>query len=419
MRLLPCLLGFLSVALVSQAIQSSAQEWPRFRGKDGSGIGKLSSLPAVISEADYSWVIKLDGVGHSSPILWGDKLFLTIAKEDNSSRSVLCIDSLSAKQLWKWDHTFEEHNLNNHNNFASSTPTADENGVYVVWGSGTATRVIALSHEGKELWSREWPDFTSDHGFGSSPIIVDGTLIFHTDAKDKRRSFVMGLNPKTGETVWQLERVTPDEDPKHLTAYNTPTSVTIGGKEMLVVLQTNDGWKGIDPKTGDVLWGFDGEYKLRSVGSIAASNDIVFATLGSGSRGQDATALRIRENGDPEVLYSLDKTARLSYVPTPIIYEGKLFLLRDADDLSCLDLKTGKVLNHVEVAANFFSSPVIANGKLLFASKEGQLFAYSADEKLEQLGVSHLPSGMNGTPAIANNRLFLRTDTHLICIEGK
>lgn len=407
------------LALLFGATFSPAQEWPRFRGNNGTGIGKLSSLPAQFTEADYSWVIKLDGVGHSSPVLWGDKLFLTIVKEDNSKRSVLCIDSNTAETLWTWEHPFEEHNLNNHNNFASSTPTVDENGVYVVWGSGTETRVFGISHEGKEMWHREWPKFTSDHGFGSSPIIVDGTLVFHTDSKDERRSYVIGLNPKSGETIWELERATPESDPKHLTAYNTPTSVKVGGKEVLVVLQTNDGWKGIDPKSGDVLWSFDGEYKLRSVGAIATGNDIVFATLGSGSRGQDATALRLKENGDPEVLYSLDKKARLGYVPSPLIYEGKLFLLRDAEDLSCLDLKTGEILHHVEVPGNFFSSPVIADGKLLFASKEGDFFAYSADEKLEHLGTSRLPSGMNASPAIANNRLFLRTDTHLICIEGK
>lgn len=403
------------------AVDLCAQEWPRFRGKNGSGIGEIGSLPAEITKTDYTWAVKLDGAGHSSPVLWGDKLFLTIVGGDDKARRVECYDCVSGTKLWTWTAPVEAHNLHKYNNFASSTPVVDDDAVYVVWGSGEKTEALALDHEGNLLWNRDWPEFSSDHGFGASPILVEGTLVLHTDSVENKKSVVMGLNPKDGSTTWEVERKTPEEDEKHLTAYNTPTTVNVEGREILVVLQTNDGWKGIDPGTGDVLWGYPGEYTFRSVGSIASGDGIVFATLGSGGTGKQSAALRPKANGDPEVLYTLDKG--LGYVPTPLIYEGRLFLLTDGGVLSVYDVKTGEQVNRgVRISegagGTFFSSPVIADGKIYCCNREGFLFAIKPGDTPEVLGRSKLDSGMNATPAIANGRMFLRTDTHLICVRG-
>lgn len=405
--------------LLLATLSASGEDWPRFRGPDGIGHGKISSFPAEFTTADYDWTIKLDGVGHSSPVVGADRLFLTLYNEEKKERRVLSFHSQSGSRHWVWNHPVKEHNLHKYNNFASSTPAVDKDHVYVVWGSGTTTEAIALTHEGKLAWQRSWSGFISDHGFGASPILVDGVLVLHTDNVEKRTSYVMGIDPKTGESLWELERVTEDPEAKHVTAYNTPTSVTVAGKTILVVLQTNDGWKGIDPRTGEVLWSHKGNYDQRSVSSIASSGDIVFATFGSGGKGKIATALKVKPQGDPEVLYSLGLSDGLEYVPTPLFYKGLLYLWGDGGILTCRDAKTGEEVYEERIGGNFFSSPVVIDDKIFCGSRDGRFIAVAPGREFKVLGSSHLTGGMNATPAIANNRVIIRTDTHLISIKGK
>lgn len=396
-----------------------SQEWPRFRGENGSGIGKISSLPDQITKADYEWAVRLDGIGHSSPVLWGNRLFLTLFDSEEGVRRVLCFDSSRGSILWQQEYPVLQHNLHKHNNFASSTPVASSEAVFMVWGDGNKTEAIAIDHEGKKLWQRDWPSFSSDHGFGASPILVDNVLVLHTDSVAEKRSQIVGLDPKTGETLWEVERITSNPDEKHLTAYNTPTTLTLKEQTVLVVLQTNDGWKGLAPQTGEVLWEYDGDYNLRSVGSIAGAQGILFATFGSGGSGKMATALRPKESGTPEVLYELGISDGLSYVPTPLFHQDRLYLWADGGILTCRNAKTGEQIYRERVGGNFFSSPVVADGKIYCGSRDGELVAVRLGDQFEILGRSRLSSGMNATPAIANNRMYLRTDSHLLCIRGR
>ncbi|MDF1659239.1 MAG: PQQ-binding-like beta-propeller repeat protein [Verrucomicrobiales bacterium] len=408
-----------AIFLTLQPLSSSSQEWSRFRGENGSGIGRMTQLPAEFTKAAYDWAIKLEGVGHSSPVLWGEQLFLTINSDDGKDRRIESYDARTGKRLWKWSAPLEEHNLHKHNNFASSTPVATANAVFAVWGSGEKTEAVALTHDGELIWKREWPSFSSDHGFGASPIASNGALVLHTDSVQARVSQVIGLDLKTGETIWEVERKTTGEDEKHLTAYNTPTTVKINGQEMVIVLQTNDGWKGLDPATGELIWSHPGAYTMRSVGSIASEDGLLFATFGSGGNGKQGTALRPGTEGPPELLYELGIKDGLGYVPTPLIHNGLLYLWGDGGVLTCRDAETGAEIYRERVGGNFFSSPVITDGKILCGSRDGELIAVRLGPKFEILGRSRLVSGMNATPAIANNRLYLRTDTHLISIKGK
>ncbi len=409
---------FLTSLLLLVSLELAAQEWSRFRGENGTGIGKIGALPDSFTKADYDWAIKLNGVGHSSPVLWGDKLFLTVVDEGKQQRVVTCYDSGNGKRLWKWSDDISEHNLHNHNNFASSTPAASADAVFVVWGSGKKTEALCLTHDGELIWRKEWDNFFSDHGFGCSPIISEGVLVIHSDSADEKKSFVAGLDTETGDELWKVERVTKGIDEKHLTAYNTPVALEIDGTPMVVVLQTNDGWRGLSPETGENLWKFPGDYSLRSVGSIATGDGIVFATFGSGGQGKQATALQPASEGKPKVVYELGISDGLSYVPTPLIYRKRLYLWGDGGILTCRNAASGKLVYRERVGGNFFSSPVIADDKIWCGSRDGEFVAVATGDQFKVLGRSRLSAGMNATPAIANNRLFLRTDTHLICIKS-
>ncbi|MDF1815402.1 MAG: PQQ-binding-like beta-propeller repeat protein [Verrucomicrobiales bacterium] len=400
---------------------SFSQEWTRFRGPNGTGIGKIKGLPGEISAMDYHWAVKTDGEGHSSPVLWGNKIFITQVNdgtEKGSERKVLCFEATNGNLLWEWTDPLESHNLHKFNNFASSTPTVDQDRVYLVWGSGTHTQAVALSHSGGLVWRKEWPGFTSDHGQGSSPILVDGVLVFHTDSKDDYKSYVIGLNPESGEVVWEVERITPASDKKHFTAYNTPVTVKSGAINTVVALQSNDGWKGINPVDGSIVWQAPGGYSFRSVGSVASANGYLFASFGSGGAGKQGTTLKVGD-GDAEVLYSLGIKDGLGYVPSPLIYNGLLFLWADGGVLTCRDLATGEQKFRERIGGNFFSSPVIGDGKIICGSLDGELITVAASDKFQILGRSRLESGMHATPAIANECLYFRTGTHIICVCGK
>lgn len=407
------IIGILALSLLN----SQAQEWTRFRGPDGSGIGKLTGLKPEITEKDYAWSVKLDGLGHSSPMLWGEKVFLTISDPDGTNRRVQCFDAKTGAVAWTWSVESEPLHIHKFNTFTSSSPTVDADRVYVAWVSGTKTEVVALDHSGKLAWKRDWPGFSADHGFGCSPVLADGVLVFQTDSSEETKTTLYGLDPATGKTLWQMDRPAK-EGRRHNSTYSTPIVINLEGQTMLVVLQGSDGWRGIAPKTGKVLWQFDGEYRYRSVGSIATGGGVLVACMGTGGKGLEATALRPRRGGEPEVLYSLGKTDGLSYVPTPLIYEGRLYIMSDAGILSCFHASTGTLIYRERVGGNFFSSSLAAGGKIMIMSREGELVILQPGDKFEVLGRSKLGNETTATPAIANNHIYVRTDSELICIPG-
>ncbi len=396
-----------------------AQEWTRFRGPNGSGIGDAPSMPVSFNESDFEWIIELPGSGHSSPVLWGDKLFLTVAAKDAEKHIALCLDSTSGKQLWEWSEPYAAYHKHNFNDFASSTPVVDERAVYVTWTSAEETRVLALDHAGKELWARSWPGFSSDHGSAASPILSEGVLILHTDAVSEKKSYIYGINPADGAELWTRERITSGAEEKHLTAYSTPVESRCGGRPCVVFLSTNHGWMGLDPKNGEEIWSYQDKYTFRSVGSIAESDGVVFATMGSGGAGKQSTALKLGDGDKPEVLYSLGIKDGLSYVPTPIVHDGLLYLWGDGGIVTCRDAHTGEQI-YQERAGNgqFFSSPVLVDDKIYGASRDGLMVVVQTGREFKKLAENKLDSGINATPAIANGRMFIRTETHLMSLKG-
>ncbi|MCB1064757.1 MAG: PQQ-binding-like beta-propeller repeat protein [Verrucomicrobiae bacterium] len=406
-------------ALVVLPENATSQEWTRFRGPNGSGIGDAASMPAKFSEADFEWIIELPGTGHSSPVLWGKKLFLTVAAKGEDKHRLICYDSTSGEQLWEWSEAYASHHKHNFNDFASSTPVVSENAVFVTWTSGEETRVLALDHEGKELWARSWAGFSSDHGSAASPILSEGVLLVHTDSLEERKSYIYGVNPADGAELWVRERVTPAGEEKHLTAYNTPVESSSGGRNSVVFLSTNHGWMGLDPKNGEEIWSYQDKYTFRSVGSIAESDGVLFASMGSGGAGKQSTALKLNGTPKPDVLYSLGIKDGLSYVPTPIIHDGLLYLWGDGGVVTCRDAITGEEIYQQRVGnGQFFSSPVLVDGKIYGASRDGLVVVIKAGREFEKLAENKLDSGINASPAVANGRLFIRTDTHLMSLKG-
>jgi outer membrane protein assembly factor BamB len=389
---------------------AGGQEWTRFRGPDGTGIGKGESIPVSFSEADYLWQVKLPGPGHSSPVLWGDRVFVTCTHDARQVREVICLDANSGKTLWSTKIPFTPYRHNRLNSFAASTPAVDAERVYLNWISGASFVALALDHAGKTLWRREMGEFQARHGAGASPIALGGLMIVGND--NRATSFLAGLDGKTGKTMWQIKR------DSRMTSYITPAVYRPkDGTPEVVFVSEGNGMTGVDPMSGQKKWESEKLFTLKSVASPVVAGSVIFATAGAGGAGRESAAVRPGDalaGRDPAVVWKLNRT--LPYVPTPIAIGDHLYIVSDAGVMTCVAAADGKQLWQERLSGNFYASPVSVNGRIYLITRSGEVIVLKAGPEYKVLGESTLPEHTDATPAIANGRMYIRTLNHLICV---
>lgn len=405
--------GLCFLALVFLCGVAVGQEWTRFRGPDGTGNGHGPSIPVSITEADYLWKVQLPGPGHSSPVLWGDRIFLTCTHDAIQQREVVCLDANSGDLLWSKTMPFTPYRHNRLNSFAASTPAVDSERVYVNWISGDQFVALALDHAGNLLWRREMGEFKATHGAGASPIAMDGLMIVGND--NKATSFLAGLDGKTGQTVWQIERNSI------MTSYITPAVYRPknGGPQVVFVSEAN-GFTGVDPASGKTCWESEKLFTMKSVASPVIAGDVIFATAGKGGAGREAAAIRLGDGQAgkaPALAWQLQRD--LPYVPTPIAIGEYLYILSDMGALTCVVAATGEQVWQQELRARFYASPVSVNGRIYLISRSGELMVLEAGPEFKLLAQHTLPETSDATPAIANGRMYIRTLNQLICVGSK
>lgn len=400
-----CLMVF--VALCGS---TGGQEWTRFRGPDGTGIGKGESIPVSFTEADYRWKVKLPGTGHSSPVLWGDRIFLTCTHDARKQREVVCLDARSGKTLWSTTMPFTPYRHNRLNSFAATTPAVDAERVYVNWISGGKFVALALDHTGKILWRREMGKFAARHGAGASPIALGGLMIVGND--NMETSFLAGLDGKTNETIWRIERS------REATSYITPAVYRPdGGDPVLVYVSQGNGMTGVDPISGKKKWETKKLFSLKSVSSPVVAGNVIFATAGKGGGGEESAAVRPGDSETgraPTVIWKLEQD--LPYVPTPIAIGEHLYILSDAGVMTCVQPETGQQVWRENLDGKFYASPVCVNGRIYLVTRSGELIVLKAGSEYRFLARNTLPGKSDATPAIANGRMYIRTVNHLVCI---
>ena len=394
-----------------------AQEWVRFRGPNGTGMGKPLTLPDTLTEKDYRWKITLPGFGHSSPVLWGKKLFVTSANPDEGKRYLLCVNADTGAAIWKQTWNFTSYHRHEYNSFASSTPTVDSEQVYVLWQTPDSVVLYALDHKGNKIWERELGKLNLQHGGGSSPVVVEDTVLVSVEQEGAgNKGNLFGIDRKTGAIRWQSPR-----EPSQGAPYATPlVNRTDEGKTEVIFASTAHGFTSLDPKTGSRNWEVAGLFPLRCVTSPIRVGDMVLASCGTLGSDKSAVALRLpsRANGKTaEVAYRIPKG--VSYVPTPIVSEGRIYFWGDNGVVSCYEGATGKELWRERVGGDYFGSPVLCNGKIYALGTRGELTAISAGSTFKLLGKLETGEPTNSTPAIANGTLYVRTESHLIAIKGK
>ncbi len=409
-----CVLGCLLAALATTG-PAAAQEWTRFRGPNGSGLSDATTVPVRWTEKDYNWNVELPGVGHSSPVLWGDRLFVTCADEKTGTRTLVCVRAGDGKRLWTAEFPGERYGKHADNSFATATPTVDERRVYVCWSGPKETLVVALDHDGKEAWRTDLGPFKSGHGSGPSPVVHDGLLIVPHD-HDGGAGALYALACDTGKVAWKVPR-------KSQSTYTTPCIYQPkGGPAELVFTNYEHGVTSVDPKSGKVNWEldvFDKRHIETSIGSPVTAGDLVFATSGWLGVRQEVVAVRPpSEKGDkPRDVYRIDRSAPLC--TTPLVKGDLLFMCSDGGMATCADAATGEVHWRERLPGSYYGSPVCAGDYLYCPSREGEVVVLAAAKKFELVARNPLPEGTHATPAAANGAMFIRTFSHLLSVGGK
>lgn len=391
----------------------SAGQWPRFRGPNGTGLSDADSVPVKWTEKDHNWKVKLPGVGHSSPVVWDGRIFLTCGDARTAKRTILCLSASDGGVIWQRDHPSDVHQMHRDNCYASSTPALDANGVYVTWTTPREVTLLAMDHAGKDKWRRGLGAFKSRHGSGTSPIVVGDLVVLANDQVGK--PFLVAVDRGTGKTRWQLNRRSG------LTPASTPCVYRAkGAPDRLIFTTTAHGITAVDPNTGEVDWEVPKVFLDRCVGSPVFAEGIVLASYGYGTTGNRLVAVRPGSKAAgvaPKIVWDLKKSVPL--VPTPIIVGDLVFCWNDDGTITCKNVWTGVQVWRERVDGTFYGSPVCVAGRLYCISKTGEVFVLAAGESFKLLARIPLGEQSFATPAVADGVMYLRTYRHLISVGGK
>jgi outer membrane protein assembly factor BamB len=435
---------FVSLWLVAAALPQSGAtgNWPSFRGPAASGIAEKQNLPDRWdgSGQNILWRTPIPGLAHSSPIVWGDRIFLTTAvssrpnatfrpglygdgdaSDDRTSQRwmIYAIDKRSGKILWErvahQGVPVDKRHIKS--TYASSTPATDGKVVVAWFGS---QGVYAYDVNGRFLWkvdlgrldvgAYDLPSY--EWGPASSPIFWNGLVILQCDTQGD--SFILALNAETGKVVWRTNR---DELP----SWGTPNVVTTPAGPELVTNGSNF-IRGYDPRTGKELWRLGSSSKITAPTPIADNNLIVVAS----GRAPERPIFAIRPGARGDITGSKaiawSYMGRGPYMPTPLIYRGLLYVLNNNGIFDAYNLKTGEEVYRQRlpyIGSGFSASPVAADGKIYLTSEDGEIVVIAAGPEFRHIATNSMHELLMATPALSDGVMYVRSQSSLFAIGRK
>ena len=410
-----------AAALFAGAL-ARAENWPQFRGPTRQGVSAETGLPLEWSAtSNVAWKEQIPGQSWSSPIVWGDRVFVTTAMVAGQSCHVLSLDVKTGRVIWNRE-VFRQVPLKKEerNSHATPTPATDGERVYACFGDGS---FAALDFAGEIVWTNRDHPFYSQHGLGTSPILHGGLLIMARDGssngEDKSvgwqkpwdQSYVLALDAKTGKERWKGRRG------MSRISHGVPNIWEHDGKAQ-VVSEAGDVVQGFDVETGGRIWSSEviGEGKVPSV---VLGNGLVFTAGGAGGR-NSIKAFNLGGKGDlKETNLVWEQRKGAPNLPSMIYAEPHLFAMGDAGVMSCLRADTGEPVWRERVGGNFSASPVLAEGRLYLLSDEGVTTVIEAGPQFKVLARNSLGEKAQASIAISQGRIFIRTAGNLYCIGGK
>ncbi|MCM8532399.1 MAG: PQQ-binding-like beta-propeller repeat protein [Lentisphaeraceae bacterium] len=394
----------------------SQDNWTRFRGKDGRGLSS-TTLPKKLSiEKNRSWSIDLKGKGSSSPVIWGDKLFIT-AKTANGNIRLICLNNETGKETWSQELDSGDYHTHKYNNAAASTPCLTQDALFLPWFHGGQGKVMfsAFSHDGKKLWEKKLGSFESQHGFTANPVTEDNLVII--PVLNKGKSFVSAFDTKTGKEIWK------HSVESSYVSYSTPLIRTdYNGKKEVIVTSPAFGTLSIFLKDGKKNWHLPKTFSKRTVNTHFEVQIDGKNFLCASQKGKDFYAVELpsKTNPKPKVFWNERKIG--SYVPSFIEKEGVLYIAQDNGALSSYDFKGKKRIDQIKLGADVYSSPVFVKDQLYIMSRFGKLFVVDTKPRLKlnyslDLNPPESSDWLDATPTPVNNKLYLRLGSRLDCLK--
>jgi outer membrane protein assembly factor BamB len=420
-----------------------AENWPGWRGPGSHGVSAEKGIPVQWDlSRNVKWKVEVPGLGHSSPVVWGNRIFVTTAvssdpaadnwqkgffqgerKPDAAEISwkVLCYDRDTGRLLWEQTAVRKKPVNARHtkNSYASQTPVTDGTHVYAFFGD---QGIYCYDFQGKLIWSQDLGNFTMRNGWGtaSSPVLYKD-LVIQTCDQETGQSFIVALDKRNGKTVWKMDR---DE----ASSWSTPYLYTQGARPELIVNATR-AIRSYDPASGKLLWECRGPATSITAPTPTSSGGLIFVSSGFiRDQVRPVTAFRPGAVGDitlkegetgSDAIAWRQRTAA-PYIPSPTAYGDYIFVLLDQGFIACYEAKTGKEAygrTRIDPAAIFSASPVVVEGRLYCASEDGDVFVIKAGPDYELLAKNSLGESIMASPAVSGGKMFIRALKHLYCIQ--
>lgn len=405
-----------------EAEGEGAKYWPRWRGPSGQGVVRGGGYPDRWSATDnIAWKRQVPGRGNSSPIVWGDRIFLTTAYDDGARLSLLCFRRTDGALLWELPAPVEGvERVHPKNGHASATPVTDGQRVYASFGPHG---LLAASFDGKLLWHAPIGRVDNYHGTAGSPVLYKDSVVIYQDGgrglrapeppADRLPSFVAAFDRRTGKLRWKTPRTAT-------VGWGTAVVIRAGTRDELVICGQRRAM-GYDPATGSELWSVAG-LTSEVIPTPVVGHDLVFCSSG---RAGPTIAIRPGGRGDVTETHVAWSTPKGSpFVPSGLILDAVLYLVNDMQSIvTAYEAKTGTLLYQGRLGVarreGFSSSPVGADGKVFFTNDDGETFVLEAGREFRLLHVNSLGESVHASPALVDGRWYFRTATSLVAIASK
>ncbi|UCG58600.1 MAG: PQQ-binding-like beta-propeller repeat protein [Phycisphaerales bacterium] len=398
--------------------RSSAENWPGFRGPTRQGISNETNVPVRWSaSSNIAWKTQIPGQGWSSPIVFGDRVFVTTATDDGGSFRLLCLDRLTGDILWnKQVHRQKAGHKSRQNSYASSTPVTDGERIYVLAADGT---LAAVSMEGDVVWTHREFEYYSEHGLAVSPILYKDLLIVPFDGSspgpNKKvgwqvpwdKGLVLALDKNAGKVRWRGRRGSSR------IAHVVPQILSENGRDQLIS-SAGDVIQGFDLETGQRIWTVSNPGE-GVVPSLVVGDGLVFATSGFG----DSAVRAVRTGGKGDVTkthIAWELTKDVPKIPSMLYVKPYLYLVTEGGLAKCIEATTGEIVWQERLGGRYSASPVWADGKIYLLSEQGSTTVIEAGPAFKLTTENEIGEKCCASLAVSQGRIFIRSEDNLYCI---